>query len=236
MDAPLYIDLLFIFLILVLLFLLFKGLHQALEKQGNPKKKKILLLAALGLAVWMALLAVLSYSGFFTRWDTVPPRLMILLVVPTVVFIFLIRSRRFNELIRHAPQQGVLYAQSFRIYIEGILWLLFIEGLIPVQMTFEGLNFDVLTGLSAPVMAYVYFKKKGLSRRMLIVWNYLGLALVTIILTIAILSTPTVLRLFDEEPANRLVIYLPYIWLPGFVVPMAYFLHIVSLKWLYQNK
>jgi len=38
-----------------------------------------------------------------------------------------------------------------------------------------------------------------------------------------------------NEPANTMIAHLPFIWLPAFVVPVAYFLHIVSLKQLLNS-
>jgi hypothetical protein len=33
-----------------------------------------------------------------------------------------------------------------------------------------------------------------------------------------------------NEPANTVIAYFPFVWLPGFVVPVAYTLHLLSIK------
>ena len=107
--------------------------------------------------------------------------------------------------------------------------MLFIENLLPVQMTFEGRNFDILAGFSAPIIA-VLAVKGNISRTAIIVWNVLCLVLLFNIVITAILSTPSPWRVFMNEPANYIVTYFPISWLPGILVPLAYYLHFFSLK------
>jgi hypothetical protein len=52
------------------------------------------------------------------------------------------------------------------------------------------------------------------------------------IVVIAILSMPTPLRHFHNEPANTFIAYFPYIWLPAFLVQVALFGHLLVFRWL----
>jgi hypothetical protein len=52
------------------------------------------------------------------------------------------------------------------------------------------------------------------------------------ILVIAVLSMPTPFRYFQNEPANTLVAKFPFVLLPGILVPIAYTMHIFSLRQL----
>jgi hypothetical protein len=97
-------------------------------------------------------------------------------------------------------------------------------------MTFEGLNFDVLTGATAPLAAYLLTVRPHWRRPILLAWNVMGLVLLAAIVVISILSLPTPLRVFTNEPANTIVTRFPFIWLPGFLVPLAYTLHFFALK------
>jgi hypothetical protein len=113
-----------------------------------------------------------------------------------------------------------------------ILWMVFLDNIIPVQMTFEGRNFDILVGLTAPVIAYFCFIKKSWSRQAAIAWNIFGLLLLANIVVVSILSSPVPFRVFMNEPANTIIAKLPFVWLASFVVPVAYWMHILSLKQL----
>jgi hypothetical protein len=47
---------------------------------------------------------------------------------------------------------------------------------------------------------------------------------------------PTPFRYFQNEPANTLVAKFPFILLPGILVPIAYSMHIFSLRQLLARK
>jgi len=114
--------------------------------------------------------------------------------------------------------------------------MLFIQELLPIQMTFEGRNFDILAGITGPIVAYLAYSKKVLSRSVVIAWNILCLGLLINIVVTALLSIPSPFRYFMNEPANTIVAEFPIIWLPGFLVPLAYGLHFLSLRKLINEK
>ena len=90
----------------------------------------------------------------------------------------------------------------------------------------------VLVGLSAPFIAFYMSRNPSRKKIVGVTWNILGLDFLINIVTIAILSAPTPFRIFMNEPANTIIAGWPFIWLPGFVVPAAFMLHIFSLKQL----
>lgn len=108
----------------------------------------------------------------------------------------------------------------------------FMAGKLPVQMTFEGRNFDVITGVLALPVGYLLARKKRYASKWAIAFNIMGILLLLNILVIAVLSMPTPLRYFMNEPSNTLVAQFPFILLPGVLVPIAYTLHIFSLRQL----
>ncbi|WP_299464095.1 hypothetical protein [uncultured Microscilla sp.] len=238
MHPPLYISLLFGLLILALLMAYLYGVQYGLKKMGLSTSQFIRRFAWMTLPLfgWFILSGGLSYAGFFTNFSTIPPRFAIALVVPMLCIIAFMSSSTGRAIIAHLPAHWLVYAQVFRIPMELILWALFLEQVIPVQMTFEGFNYDVLTAIFALPIGYFCFTRSRLHKRWAIAWNVLGLGLVTTIVTVAILSAPTPFRVFHNAPANTFIAYLPYIWLPGFVVPMAYLMHFASLRQLLGNK
>jgi hypothetical protein len=119
--------------------------------------------------------------------------------------------------------------------VELALWLLFINNIIPVQMTFEGLNYDILIGLSALLIGYYSLSISKWPRVVALLWNFAGLLLVTNIFIIALLSTPSPLRQFFNEPANTVIAYFPFVWIAAFIVPFAYLMHILSIKQIIRN-
>ena len=121
--------------------------------------------------------------------------------------------------------------QVFRVFVEIVFWLLFVQNLLPKQMTFEGRNFDIIAGITSLLAAQFFLNSRG----WMIAWNIIGLGLLINIVSIAILSMPTSRRIFENEPANTIVTQFPFIFLPTFLVPLAYILHFISLKKLFMK-
>ncbi len=196
-----------------------------LMRNGLPLKKFILTLVA-----WAAISAALSLSGFLSDFSTFPPRMMIVLLVPLLVVLFFTFSSRSDIYLKKIPAAWIVLMQSFRVVVELFLWWAFLDELLPRQMTFEGRNFDVLAGLTAPIVALLWL---GYHRRkpiLVIIWNVLGLVLLFNIVIIALLSMPTPARFFMNEPANTLVATFPWVWLPALLVILALALHLLSIK------
>ena len=105
----------------------------------------------------------------------------------------------------------------------------YVEGLMPVQMSFSGFNFDILTGISATVVALVLAFRPG-SLLLVRIWNTAGVVLLVNILVIAVVSAPTPIRLFHNEPANEWIAHAPWVWLPAVYVLAAVLGHILVFR------
>jgi hypothetical protein len=220
----------FILLTAVMYALVMKELKKAVAKTQWPERQKKVRYQQTFYALvgWTVFISALALSGFLQNYSAFPPRIMLVLVVPLITMISLTFSKPVRELLIVIPIQNIVRLQVFRVFVEILLWMLFLQNILPVQMTFEGRNFDVLAGLTAPLAAYFLARH----RASLITWNILSLGLLVNIMAIAILSLPTPMRVFMNEPANTIVGIFPYVWLPGLLVPLAYGLHFLSLRQL----
>jgi hypothetical protein len=223
-----------ILLTAICLVLILTGLKAALKRTGwdANRRKKIFSTATLIISAWTALLLVLSSKGFFADFSKLPPRPGLAVLVPLPFIIWFALSKTGTQLLQAVPSHWLVLMQSFRITVELLLLVAFLKNMLPVQMTFEGMNFDVLSGLLALPVGYLIWKKKTGSKKLAIAYNIIGMLLLLNILVIAVLSMPTSLRYFVNEPSNTLVAEFPFILLPGVLVPIAYGLHIFSLRQL----
>jgi hypothetical protein len=107
--------------------------------------------------------------------------------------------------------------------------LVTLEGIAPVQVTFEGRNFDALVGLTAPaVAAGIAFAWLG--PRMTIAWNLFGLAMLFNAIGTVATSTPGPLHLgWPGEPLTAIAAW-PIIWIPALLAPIGISLHVVSIR------
>ena len=117
----------------------------------------------------------------------------------------------------------------FRVGVELAFWRLHLGGLAPVQVTFEGRNFDALVGLTAPVVA-AGIAAGGVGPRVTVAWNLFGLAMLLNAIGTVATSTPGPLHLaWPGEPFTATAAW-PVIWIPALLAPAAIFLHVVSIR------
>lgn len=70
----------------------------------------------------------------------------------------------------------------------------------------------------------------------MIAWNFLGLALLIVIVVLAVLSAKTPLQQFAFDRPNIAVAYFPFNWLPSVVVPIVLLSHLAALRQLLITK
>ena len=220
------IDWLFLLFTIGCVLLVFYGLM----RNGLPVKRFLVLIL-----IWAGVSAALSLSGFLSDFSNFPPRMFLILGIPLVLVTIFTFSTKSNLYLKKIPPEWIVNLQSFRVVVELFLWWAFVDNLLPVQMTFEGRNFDILAGLTAPLVAVLWLRPSGHKPILVIIWNCLGLMLLLNILIIAVLSMPTPARYFTNEPANTLVATFPWVWLPGILVILAYALHILSIKQMFME-
>ena len=124
---------------------------------------------------------------------------------------------------------------TIRIPVECGMLGLYTIGLMPESMTFEGRNFDVLSGISAPFIAYFGYVKKTLPNRVIVAWNVICLLLVIQVLITGALSAPSVIQLIDFDQPNSAVLFFPYAWLPAIIVPIVVIGHLAVLRAIYKS-
>jgi len=229
-PTPEYIDLVFLLLMFGILATLVVGHYVACQRAqlNDPSRRTIWLMV--GILGWVMLLAFLASIGIFAQFDRLPPRLPLLLFAAMLTIVFLITRPVTKKLAAAVPLHWPLILQGFRVPLEFILWSLFINNALPEQMTFSGYNYDILSGIFGLILGFGLFKGWVKSKAVLMAYNILGLVLLATIVIIAILSIPTPFRYFMNEPANTIVAYVPYVWIPGVYVLMALFLHLFSIK------
>jgi hypothetical protein len=102
-------------------------------------------------------------------------------------------------------------------------------------MTFEGRNIDIISGLSAPFVYYFGFKKDKLPSAVILGWNLLCLAILLFTVINAILSAPTPLQQWAFDQPMVAILYFPFVWLPGIVVPLVILSHLSAIRQLLKS-
>jgi hypothetical protein len=182
---------------------------------------------------WIALTGAASALGLYSNFYDLPPKLPLTLLTSIIALVAFSRSKQYARILRFAPLAWPIALQSMRTLVELGLWRLHRDGLLPQHLTFEGYNFDILVGLTAPAFAFG-INKGWISRRVAIAWNFGSIGFLITIVFMAITSAPGPQHLPWPGVPNTVLGLFPTVWLPTFIVPVAIFGHVTSLRQLFS--
>jgi hypothetical protein len=188
-------------------------------------------LPALSIAAVMAASAALARTGVLQRSDLRPPPMFLLIVAMLAMGIALGLSPLARRAAEATSLTTLVGLQAFRLPLELVMHRAADRGIMPPELSFSGYNFDILTGAGALAL-YVIFTLRGSESRLAIgVWNAWGLWCLTVIVLIAVATSPVV-RLFGDDPrhVNTWVLFFPYVWLPVVLVTVAVAGHVMITR------
>jgi hypothetical protein len=229
-NLPGYISIAFILTTFLTIGFLFYAIRQSVF---DTVAAKVLIFL---INFWIFFQAVFALGGFYQNTQTVPPRLFLFAVLPAILLIIALFVFARKSFIEPLPLKILTLLHVIRIPVELILHQLYEHKQIPQIMTYEGWNFDILSGITAPIVFWLAFRGGKTNRPLLIIWNIGALLLLINIVTIAILSVASPVQRFAFEQPNRGVLYFPFIWLAAIVVPIVLFSHLASLWKLFRSE
>ena len=228
-NVPQYASWTFIAIVITCLGFLFYALNAA-----SPKRKDFTpTIAITFLIIWIFILVILTFNDFFTDFDAFPPRFIFIAGPPLITIFYLLINGKSRAYLMNMPLSTLTYLHIVRVPVEVVLLWLAQSMVFPMALTFEGVNYDILSGISAPLAGLFLFGLRSKSRIGAIAWNLAALSLVLNIVIRAVSATP-----FFYDPSvynvpNLAVFSFPYVLLPGLVVPVVIFAHLVSLVKLF---
>jgi hypothetical protein len=201
--------------------------------------------ALLGLVAIFAVSGALAASGVLATVRK-PPLFMPLVLASVVLASIAARSNLGERVAERLPLWALVGAQAFRLPLELVMRRAAEEGTMPIEMSFGGYNFDVITGSSALVLGAVLFANRrtvplrsdsnadvaGRERVALgaiAIWNVLGLVLLCIVVGVAVAGLPWIAA-FGPGHVNEWVLHFPFVWLPCVLVPAALFGHLIIFR------
>jgi hypothetical protein len=182
----------------------------------------------LAIVVWSVLQSILAYTGFFMNTEALPPRFSFVLIPTALAIIYSVLPKQRARVISNRDIRISTFLHVVRVPVEIYLFLLFTYNMIPELMTFEGRNFDIFAGITAPIVGFLYLRN-WISTKGMIAWNVLGLGLILFILINGALSSELPFQQFAFDQPNRAMKYFPFILLPATIVPVVVFTHITDL-------
>lgn len=180
---------------------------------------------------WSALTSMLAISGSLAGFESGQPRIPILVLTQLVFVVWLAWFSGWSGSLAQISQTSLIGLQCFRIPVEFLLAELADRKLLAIEMTFRGGNFDILVGATA-VMLAIWLQRDGEDslRPVVLGWNLMGLCLLTTVLVQGILSVPYPFQLLYLSVPTFIVASFPVVWFLTVLVPIAYLLHVVSIR------
>ncbi len=206
------------------------GVACAERLRGASPQKALLraVLAALGITAWAALSLFVAHSGLLSRSEVRPPPFLFLLLLTLALGVLVGRSRLGERLALGLPLWALIGFQAFRLPLELVLHRAAREGALPIEMSYAGYNFDILSGVSALLVAAALLMGRA-SPRVVLVWNIVSLLLLANIVSIAVAATP-VFHAFGPTHLNTLVAQPPFVLLPTVLVQAALLGHVLVFR------
>jgi hypothetical protein len=213
---------LFLVFVVAIIMLLVAGIIRYL-----PRSYKMPTLA--GLAAWIIYGGMLAYTGVIANSSTLPPG-MFYLLAPIILFVmFMARSRIGKTVSLSFPLWLLMGMESFRLIVEIFLHQLWLDGQLPKMLTYQGANFDIMIGITAPIVAWLLASRR-ISDRMALAWNVIGIVMLANVAVRAVLTMQGSLHLLSTEVPNTAIGTFPYTYIPGLMVPLALVMHVLSIR------
>lgn len=195
---------------------------------GRDRRQRITVGVVLGL--WFAGVCAVGASrsivggGSFRTGGLGALVLLPLVVLSLVTFL----SRRRREQIQQAALVPLIAVQSLRVL--GVLFvLLFAAHRLSAPFAPLAGYGDILTGLLAIPLAWSVAAHATRRRWALWLWSALGMGDLINAIALGTLSAPSPFQVFRQGPGSAIMPTLPWVLIPGFLVPCFFFLHIVIL-------
>lgn len=209
------------------IFTTFGFLYYAITQASQAKDNTGIIFSTYTI-IWTFLLIVLSSQNFFAHFE-MPPRLILFVLAPLTVIITLFSFQKSRQFIARMPITTLTYIHIVRVPVEIVLWWLYTYGVVSEAMTFQGINYDIVSGISAPFAGLFLVGMRSKSRLAAILWNVIAMVLLFNIVITSVRATPYFYnpQVFDQP--NLAIFHFPYLMLPLFIVPAVLFCHLASL-------
>jgi hypothetical protein len=183
--------------------------------------------AAVGLSAWFALVVILAATrALYYERGLGAPGLGIAVALPIAVLCFVVaRVTSLREGFRRVPLWLLVGVHTVRVL--GISFIiLYAAGRLPTPFAPVAGWGDIFVGATALPAAWLAYRRPAMARPTLWIWNVIGLADLIAAIGLGVISSPGPQRLIFAEPSSAIMTTLPWLLIPGFLVPLLFADHI----------
>jgi len=213
------------------------SISTGLDRANAPSSQNSHYYTAVVLFLWFSLIVVLGQNGFFIPEPGQPPAMLFVSgAVALALFAVAYRYQSsFRSYILSLDMRLLVMMHGTRTLGLGFVMLYSIGQLPAIFALMAGFG-DAIAAIWAIAMSYYWFTHhRGLSRKMLLRWNHFGLVDFILALSIGALSQIGGLFHIAGGPTSELVVMMPIVLIPGFLVQVLVITHIIIYLQLRNN-
>jgi hypothetical protein len=182
---------------------------------------------AVWLTVWFVVVVILAATrAIYYEGGLGPPGLGAAVAVPIAVLCIVVaRTQALREELHRVPLWLLVGVHVIRLL--GISFIiLYTADRLPAPFAPVAGWGDIFVGATALPVAWFAYRRPTNVRPILWIWNIVGLADLIAAVGLGVTSSPGPLRLIFAEPSSAIMATLPWLLIPGFLVPLLFAVHI----------
>ena len=188
------------------------------------------------LFLWFALVTALAAAGLFSTMSAGTPAIGVAVVVPIIIGIIVFRrSAALKSLVSETPLALLVAVHAGRLL--GVFFLLlYAETRLPPTFALSAGWGDIAVAVAAPLVAWVIHRRAAGWRTLALTWNTFGFADLVLAVTLGVGSAvDSPVRFIYEAASSDTMGTLPWLLVPGFMVPLYLMTHLAIFNRLIRR-
>ena len=179
------------------------------------------------LTAWFVIVVILAATrALYYEGGLGAPGLGIAVALPIAVLCIVVaRTQALREEFHRVPLWLLVGVHVVRLL--GISFIiLYTAGRLPAPFASAAGWGDIFVGATALPVAWLTYRRPTNVRSMIWIWNVIGIADLINAVGLGVISSPGPQRLIFAEPSSAIMTTLPWLLIPGFLVPLLFAVHI----------
>ncbi len=192
---------------------------------------------AVGLSLWFVLVVILAATrALYYEHGLGAHGLGIAVTLPIAVLCLVVaRTQSLREGFSRVPLWLLTGVHTVRLL--GISFIiLYAAHRLPAPFAPVAGWGDIFVGATALPVAWLAYRRPANARPILWIWNLVGLVDLIAAVGLGVFSSPGPQRLIFTEPSSAIMTTLPWLLIPGFLVPLLFAVHIGIFVRLAQRR
>src|SRR6184192_2657903 len=181
----------------------------------------------LSLSSWFVVVIILAATrALYYEHGLGSPGLGMAVALPIVILCVVVaRIRSLREGFHRVPLWLLVGVHAVRLLGTSFI-ILYAAGRLPAPFAPVAGWGDIFVGATALPLARLAYRRPANARPILWIWNVIGLVDLIAAVSLGVTSSPGPQRLIFAEPSSAMMTTLPWLLIPGFLVPLLFTVHI----------